>query len=208
MAKNVFSQISQQFGGVELAYLPVKSLITPLALIDYEYVDTIRPELSGDTALSYAKFALPETINVPVKAAVSPDNRSVLLVSRQKSLVVSGMNVQQTPVGLEVKFLMASGAAAVTVSKVANRYYLKNGIHRVYILASLGLTEVPCILVHENQYSPSVSAYPAFSPNSLMQARPPLLCDFFDAKLSVKAPLQRTTKLIRIAAEDMIVPAD
>jgi len=208
LARNIFSQMSQQFGSVELAYLPVRSLITPLALIDHEYLDTIRPELSGETALSYAKFALPENINIPAKAAVSPDNRSVLLVSRQKSLVVSGMSVQQTPIGLEVRFLLTSGAAVVTVSRVGNRYYLKNGIHRVYVLASLGLTEIPCVLIRESQYSQTLSAYPAFSPSSLMQARPPLLCDFLDGKLSVTVPLQRTSKVIRIAAEDMIVPTD
>lgn len=206
--KNVFSNLATQYGALELAYLSASSLITPLALIDQEYVDIIRLELEGDSDVAVAKFAMPESIQVPVKAAVSPDNRNVVLVSRQKSLTVSGLGLQQTPLGLEVRFLLTSGAATITVSRVGGRLYLKNGIHRAFVLASLGRTEIPCVLVHESQYSPTSSAYPSFSPTVLTQPRPPLLADFFDEGLSARIPMQKTNKVIRIAAEDMIVPTD
>ena len=207
-SKSILNGLKAQYGNVELAYLPTESLISPLALIDYEYIESLRPELDGDNDLAIIKFALPETIRIEVKAAVSPDQRSVMIVSRQKSLAVSGLGVQQTPIGLEARFLVSSAATLITVCRVGDRTYLRNGVHRAYLLASLGLTEIPCAVVRENQFSPVSGAYPSFSLATLTQSRPPMLSDFFDSILSTQVPLQRTSRVIRIAAEDLVIPLD
>jgi len=180
-SRSVLDGLKAQFGSVDLAYIPVESLITPLALIDYEYIEALRPELESDSEVAVARFALPDIIQVEVKAAMSPDQRSVLVVSRQKSLMVSGLGLQQTPIGLEARFLITSGATLITVCKVGDRLYLRNGVHRAYLLASLGMSEIPCAVVRENQFSPFSGAYPSFSLGVLTQPRPPCFEIFLTA---------------------------
>jgi len=202
----VFDQIRAQFGGFEIRSVPTDYLVTSLALIDYEYVEELRPELQGDDELSVVKFALPHQVAIPIKAAPDPSTKSVSLISRQKSLFVSGVQVNQTPMGIEVRFLVASGAALIIVSRIGNRLYLRSGIHRAFLLASMGVKRIPCVVVQENVFSPISSNYPSFSNDVLTHPRPPLLRDFFDESLSLTTPLQRTNKVIRISAEDLVIP--
>ena len=175
-----FSQLSSQFGGFQLCSVPTDFLVTPLALIDYENIENLRPGLQGEDELSIARFAFPQQLAVQLNAAVDLNRHSVSLVSRNKGLLVGGLQLNQTPSGIEVRFLVTSGAAIIMVSRIGNRLFLRSGIHRAYLLASLGVARIPCALVEEKFLSPISSSYPSFSNDVLTHARPPLLKDFFD----------------------------
>jgi hypothetical protein len=216
--KGYFGQISQspllgqlmtQFGGLGFGYVSTQSLVAPLALIDCEYVEQLRAELSETDELSIAKFCAPEVVTVPIKAGVELPGRTVNFVSTQKTMTVGGMQVEQVPGGgAQVRYLVTNAATFVIVSRVGNRLYLRSGVHRAYLLASLGIKDIPCIIVTENQIPTLAGGYPAFSPSALAQPRPPLFSDYFDEKLSLTARLQRMNKIIRITAEEFLVPVD
>ena len=203
-----FSQLSSQFGGFQFCSVPTDFLVTPLALIDYENIENLRPELQGEDELSIARFAFPQQLAVQLNAAVDLNRHSVSLVSRNKGLLVGGPQLNQTPSGIEVRFLVTSGAAIIMVSRIGNRLFLRSGIHRAYLLASLGVARIPCALVEEKFLSPISSSYPSFSNDVLTHARPPLLKDFFDDSLSLTATLRQTNKIVRVTAEELVVPVE
>jgi hypothetical protein len=133
----------------------------------------------------------------------------VTLVSSQRSFGVIGHSIGEVPdKGIEVRFLIAPSPQAILVSHVGGRLFLRNGIHRAFLLASMGAKEIPCILIHETQIPTVASAYPTFSPAILGKPRPPLLTDALDQDLALKVPIQRTHKVVRISAEDILIPVD
>jgi hypothetical protein len=205
--KPLYVQLMAQFGSYEFASAPIESLATCLALIDFEYLEELRAELQGEDDASLVRFALPDAIQQTVRAGL--DNRSAIFVSQQKTLTVSAPIIQPILGGaVEVKFLVSPAASIVIVSRVGGRLYLRSGIHRAYLLASMGRKEIPAVFVRENQVPALSGAYPAFSPASLSQARPPLLKDYFDESLSLKVPLQRSHKVVRVTAEEFVIPVD
>jgi hypothetical protein len=203
----MFNLMLQQFGGVSFGYVPFSSLVATLALIDFEFVEQLRPELTGTDDLAVAKFCVPEVMSTPVKGGV--DGRNALFVSPQKTLTLAGMQNHQIPGGgVQVSFIISNAANFVIVSKVGDRLFLRSGSHRAYLLASMGLKEIPCLLVSENQVPVLAGGYIAFSPAALTLPRPPLFNDYFDERLSLTTRLQRMNKVIRISCEEFMVPVD
>jgi hypothetical protein len=192
------------------AFVPVDQLINPLVLIDFEYLDSLKPELQSTDDLEVARFAMPETLAVPVKAIADPTQRNITFVSNEKTLTVSPMQVTQTDQGTEVKFIVAGNLSMLMVANHSGRLILRNGIHRAFLLAKMGVKSVPCILINDEGPIPNLPnvAYPTFTSSVLGQPRPPLLIDFFDAELCLEVPLLRTHKLIRISADETIIPVD
>jgi hypothetical protein len=204
-----YGPLLAQIPKARFAMVPTEQLITPLTMIDYEYVEELKATLTGTDPRDIARFALPDQIQVQVKTQFDPSGRAVMFVSPQKSLVLGPMTVNPVPgVGMEVKMLIMGTPQLILVSHVAGRLYLRSGIHRAYLLASLGVKEIPCILAEEEQIPQVVGAYPTFAPHVLAMPRPPLLRDALDPTLTLLVPLLRTNKIFRIAAEEFIVPAN
>jgi hypothetical protein len=130
-------------------------------------------------------------------------------VSSQKNLAVLPVQVGEIPgAGMEVKFLVVGTPQLIIVSRVRDRFYLKSGIHRAYLLASLGLKEIPCVMVDESEVPTIVGVYPAFTPSILAQERPPLLIDALNPAAALDVPLVKTQKVINISVEELVLPAD
>jgi hypothetical protein len=192
------------------AFVPLDQLVNPLVYIDFEYIDSIKPELPSTDDLQVARFALPQTLVSQVKAAADPTQRSIIFVSNEKSLTVSPVQVRPTPNGTEVTFLVAPNFNMLLVANHSGRLVIRNGIHRAFLLATMGVKVAPCILINDAGPIPNVqmSSYPAFTTSVLALPRPPMLHDFLDPELCLEVPLQRTHKLIRISAEEVMIPID
>jgi hypothetical protein len=205
----VMAQVKQTYAVSEFAYVRVKDLITPLVYIDQEYIEELRPELASLDEVDVAKFAIPDATNIRVRSMIDPTNRSVNFISNNKSLSIGPAQITSQSGGVLVSFFVGATTAVVTVIKHENRLILRNGIHRAYLLAKLGLQEIPCVLTAEQApNSLMISSYPAFVPAVLMQKRPPMLIDFFDPRLSIDVPLQRNHKVVKISAEETVLPVD
>jgi hypothetical protein len=192
---------------VRFAMVPIEQLITPLTLIDYEYVEELKATLTGTESRDLASFAVPKQLQIQAKTAVDPSGRSINIISTQKMLTVGPLIVSPLPgLGFEVKVNIVGTPQLILVSHVAGRLYLRGGIHRAYLLASLGVKEVPCILIDEGQIPFVMGTYPTFAPHILALPRPPLLIDTLDPTLTLLIPMVRTNKIIRISAEELILP--
>jgi hypothetical protein len=196
-----------QIAGYRFGMVPADQLITPLTLIDLEYVEELKAALTGTEPKDVAAFALPRQVTVSARAALDPSGRSVNFVSSEKMLSLMPLVVAEIPgVGFEIKIPIVGTPQLILVSHVAGRLYLKSGVHRTYLLASLGVKEIPCVIVEENQVPFITGIYPSFAPHVLALPRPPLLMDTFDPALTLLVPIARTSKVIRISTEELILP--
>jgi hypothetical protein len=177
--------------------------------IDYELLEDLKPELSGTSPLEIARFAFPETLAMPITMVGEPSQKTVSFVSRQKTMTVSNVRLKSTPEGTEVSYLITGNASGIVVSDIGDRFVLRNGIHRAFLLAQLGVKEIPCVYLKETGSVPFVSAaYPTFAPGVLVQPRQPMLTDFLRPELCLQAPMRRTHKVIRVSADETMIPVD
>lgn len=199
--------ISTQLPNPRFAMVPTECLVMPLTLVDFQYVEQLKGSLTGTSPEDVARFALPNQVPVHVKTGFDPSGRAVNVVSSDPILALGPMVVNQLEgVGLEVVMRIVGVPQLVLVSKVGDRLYLRGGIHRAYLLASLGLKEIPCVLVTEERIPQIIGAYPTFAPDALAAPRPPLLRDALDPTTSLLIPLVRTARVFRISAEEIVVP--
>ena len=194
---------------LSFVYVPVEQLVTPLVLIDDEYLEHLKPEFQGTEELELAKFALPKTTSFQLRAVADPTARNVTFLSNLKGLTVSPAQIRQLPEGTEVRFLVTASMNLVVVSLIQDRLVLRNGMHRAHLLAKHGVKEIPCLLVREESMPALMtSAYPSFVPSTLLSRRPPLLIDYSNAEVTLEAPMQKTNKIVHIIAEESILPVD
>jgi hypothetical protein len=192
---------------IQIGYISIDVLTNPLVYIDYELLEDLKPELSGTSALEVARFAFPEIASLPIMMVGEPTQKTVTIVSRQKAIAVSNVRLRPTPEGTEVSYVITGNPSPIVVSDLGNRFVIRNGVHRAFLLAQLGMREIPCILLNEHGAFPFVtSTYPTFAPNILLQPRQPLLTDFMRPELCVQAPIRRTHKVIRISADETLIP--
>ncbi|GFE79587.1 hypothetical protein GCM10011487_15870 [Steroidobacter agaridevorans] len=89
--------------------------------------------------------------------------------------------------------------------RVGNRIVLHNGYHRAVALRTLGLTHAPCIVqtaTRVDEIQAAVKGRAAENPEFYFEsARPPLLQDFFDARLRKILPLRAQTQLVEVKME-------
>ena len=103
------------------------------------------------------------------------------------------------PIGAVLGLVVGFGSNFLNVIESDKRLVLHNGHHRAYALRDLGLTHAPCLIQTVTRLdelnvvaSRQVCEAPAFYFKS---QRPPLLKDFFDARLNT---VLRVPKLVRM----------
>ena len=201
--------IRSQFQGLSIGLIDAASLINPLVWIDLEYAEELRAELTGLDELEILNFAIPRQIRLGTRLAIDADGTGISVVSRQKLFAVTPPIINQIPdAGFSVTFNVIATPQVILVSKVNGRFYLRNGMHRAYLLLASGIKYIPAVIVEEKALMQIVTSYPAFSTEVLLMERPPTLADLLDENLIATIPLQRTQKVVRISTEEMILPVD
>jgi len=204
-----FSSARDDESGQQMAvgYVPLDALTNPLVYIDYELLEDLKPELSGASEIEIAKFAFPEMLTTAVTAVGDPGQHTITFVSRNKAMTVSNVRLRSTSEGTEVSYLVSSTASGIVVSDFNGRLVLRNGMHRAFLLAQLGQKEIPCLYIKEKNPVPIInSAYPVFSPSVLLSSRQPMLLDFLRPELCFQVPMLKTNKIVRVTAEEAILP--
>ena len=198
--------IRQQFPTAKIILVDAASLINPLVLLDREYVEQLRAELIDTDDLGVIKFAIPTEVNLSTQISIDSDMRGISIVSMQKQVTAMPVILDQIPgVGIEVKFNIIGTPQLILASQVNGRLYLKNGMHRAYLLASLGISNIPIVIVEEREVLPIATVYPSFNTSILNVERPPLLIDMLDANLTANIRINRTQKVVRIRVEELVV---
>jgi hypothetical protein len=193
---------------VNFGYVAVDSLINPLQLIDSAFVDHLTSELNllqGERDV--VNFAFPTQVSVKVKAVA--DNHSATVITRFQQFSLVDVRSEIVPgVGIDVRFNLRPIPQLIIVGHFEGRFYLKAGIHRAFVLAKAGLREIPCLLVSEEEIPTIAGPYPAYSAGALRQVRPPLLIDALEERLTMRVQYERANRVLRISAEEFVVPID
>ncbi len=127
--------------------------------------------------------------------APSKDFRFIRLISENVENRVSPELIKGIPV-IGFGALLGFGLPVVNVLSTGGRMILKNGLHRLFALKSMGVSEVPAIVVFQN----ASEKIGDFNLEYLLDSpRPPLLKDFFNPALTIEVSLIPRKKGIRLS---------
>jgi hypothetical protein len=158
----------------------------------------------------------------PVKWARAHDDTFVFVSPSNDLRFLGAMGLERGDITNHAPSGAVVGVAGIVVGFSANflnacyaekRLVLNNGTHRAYALRRLGVTHVPCIV----QHVPSRDALEVVGPAPLRRnpdiylcdPRPPLLKDYFDARVHTVMPVRRRLRqvTVRFEVKETSVPA-
>jgi hypothetical protein len=109
--------------------------------------------------------------------------------------------------GQLVGFSIAFGSPYVHVVEYKGRCFLKDGYHRTYGLLARGITRVPCLYEQARSFSDVHSGGTTHvTQEYLLGDHPPLLTDALEPLLTETVEQQLFRKVVRIRAEEFVVP--
>jgi hypothetical protein len=198
--------IRSQFPDSAFGFIDAKELINPLQLIDLDYANYLQKGLpSQPNEMDAVLFAVPQQINVSVQATV--DATSATIITRFQELALSAIEPQfLAEEGFVIRFKVSPFPQYILVGEHEGRYYLRAGMHRAFVLARAGVSEIPCVLVRNSGVPSITGPYPTYPAQVLSLARPPKLIDALDERFAVKTAFQPTRRLLRISAQDFAIP--
>jgi hypothetical protein len=104
-------------------------------------------------------------------------------------------------VGLAVGF----GPNFLSAARVGKRVLLNNGYHRAVALRAAGITHAPCIVetaTRVDELALTVKSRVADDPEFYFEsARPPLIRDFFNARIRKLLPIRKTVRQVEVSFE-------
>lgn len=206
--EEVRAALRKHHAEVQFGFIQAANLVNPLMIVDMEFVDFLKQELQAEVCEQTAvSFAFPNQINVKVQ--LLSDARSATVITRFHQFTLSDVRSEAAKdSGIEIRFNVTPVPQMIIVGECRGRFYLKAGMHRAFVLAQSGYSDVPCFIVRENE-PPTISGpYPAYSPDVLNGARPPLLLDALEATFTSRIRYRRTNRVLRIASEDFSIPVE
>lgn len=112
------------------------------------------------------------------------------------------------PVGGVIGLFVGFGSNLLNVVRSDGRMVLHNGYHRACALRAMGITHAPAIVQTVTRRAElAVAATQKVNDDAAFYfkaARPPLLKDFFDPRLSRILPVRRTRKVVEVSFETRI----
>ncbi len=206
-----FSQVPVAFGMVEL-----DRLVVTQHHVDVATLRSASAELpDGLAGLALAKYCMPLSLPPAKFAASFDDGKRFYFHSDSHDCRFLGAQVLDPR---QVKGLHVKGNAAAVIAlsigystnilnvvRYGNRLVLNNGYHRACTLRARGLTHAPCLIQVCGSWDDltMVGDFELCSnPNPyLVAARPPILRDFFDRRLTLRRVVRDVLRQIRVTYE-------
>src|SRR3989442_7697574 len=165
--------------------------------VDTEYKGTKPEGKAYSDILKLIEFCLPEDpITRLVGKTYNDTERSYTLFSQGQDhrIIAPYETVDLITKRRLLGFVTGWGSRLVLAAKFKDRFFLKNGYHRVYELKKNHVTHVPCILVDATNFVDTGAAKQGFFPHVLlMSERQPQFVHFFSAALSPSVQLRPMT---------------
>jgi len=112
------------------------------------------------------------------------------------------------PIGGVLGLFVGFGSNMLNVVRADSRMVLQNGYHRACALRAMGVTHAPCIVQTVTRRAElAVAATQKVNDDAAFYfkaARPPLLKDFFDPRLTRILPVRRTRKVVEVSFETRV----
>jgi len=180
-----------------------------------------RPEtaaLGSGSDEALFRVTLPEPELRPTAVVQDVATNSYTIASENPNLRVGGMAQSQAaataasgaqmPINI-YGFFVTFGGPWMQAAEFQGRWFLRDGYHRAFHLLARGISRVPCIAVSAHSLEDLGLVRPGFvGAEVLLGDRPPVVSDFHDDRWSVNGSLPRIRKVVRIRAEEFVVPSD
>ncbi len=190
--------------------IEIDKLVCFQMYVDTGYSDEMAEKLDSSDLKSVIDFCLPtKPMKRQVGAAYDPSERVHTLFSSTMDFRVIGPSKAIDPVTKRQSFgfIIGWGVPFVLVAKFQDRYFLKNGYHRVYMLRKNGVKHAACTLIEGENYEDTGAARPGFFlPNLLLSDRPPTFASFFSDRIAPEIRMQSQTKIIRVKVDEFSLP--
>ncbi len=157
------------------------------------------------------QFCLPGQEAAQVQGGFDPTQNAFTATSLNPNLRLAGFQVVTPPNGGPtnnvIGFTLSLGSNQVQLVEYRGRWMVRDGYHRLYGLLARGITTVPCIAIRARSLDETGAGRPGFfNYETLYSERPPLLSDFLSDHYSVETWTQAVRKIVRIQAQEFVVP--
>jgi hypothetical protein len=155
---------------------------------------------------------LPEQEKVELPGGFDPSQNAFTVSSLNPNLRIASFELVDAPqpAGLTKRiagFTLSLGSSHIQVAEYRGRWMIRDGYHRLSGLIALGASMVPCIHIKAQTFEETGAARPGFFGYEVLYSdRPPQLTDFLDDKLSLEVTTPAVRKVVRIRAEEFVVP--
>jgi hypothetical protein len=195
------------------------SLDRLIAIQKFVYVESTREDAFDKADLSSVfRYTVPAPGLRPLAVVQDQATLSYTFASDNPNLRIGGMaqseasapapNGAQMPLNIH-GFFVTFGGPWLQAAEFQGRWFLRDGYHRAFQLLKAGVSQVAAVLVSANSLEDLGIIRPGFiGADVLLGDRPPRLGDFHDDRWSANGSLPRVRKVVRIRAEEFVVPAD
>lgn len=214
--KNTFSSFPYDFEEVE-----IDKLIAGQRSVHLQYVEGIAERYKKESADLLSFCVVPSQDKTPVITGrtaqnaftASSENPGLRFLGAFEQPYKEGLLQGQTPGGQPVRavvLVLGYGYSTANAYRVDKRVILNNGFHRLYALRKMGIERVPMVvqkITHPELELPNViSELPR--QYLVQEARPALLKDFLDDKLTCSVTQRSFVKSVQIGwgVNETIVP--
>lgn len=189
-----------------------KGVLSFARVIDAERAGTLVPDMAiGLDAL--VDLCLPSSRQQLLEGSFDVAQMTFTATSLDPNLRVAGFEIARLA-GADgedsrqvVGFRLHAGPSMVQLAEYNDRWMVRDGYHRLYELLRRGIRQVPCFVVKARTFEETGAGRPGFfGYETLFGRRPPLLTDFLDDELSVRAEMRVTMRVVRIRAEEFAAP--
>jgi hypothetical protein len=160
----------------------------------------------ADDPCALLRYSLRKPAPGKVAMIAGPFENQVTITAPDTNLQVVGQMNADHPLGKVLGFIIGGGIPWIQVVAFQGRHVLRDGYHRAIGLLRNGIFEVPVARIEGAQVA-DLGLRPGFLPaDVVLGAQPPLLTDFLDDALSRNGQMHRESKVVRIAADQFVVP--
>lgn len=132
----------------------------------------------------------------------APSQKSLTFQSGNPNLHFRITNDPSSPLSIH------AGGPFFEVACFRGRWFLRDGYHRAYALLSVGIFEVPAVIVYATTLEELGATQPwFFSEDILFSENPPRVLDFIDNELVLAYDRPRLIRTLRITMEETFTPA-
>jgi len=152
----------------------------------------------------------------PASALTDPDAKGFTVSSLNPNLRLFPAQVGeaqvspapgQAPVPMQaLTFLVYMGTSYLQVASYRERYFVRDGNHRVVGLLRLGIKTAPCVLIEARSFDEVAPLPGALSYEILFGDRPPRVADFWADDVAAEITGYAFRKVVRARGEEFVVP--
>lgn len=200
--------VSGEFDGLkwQLAVVDIRKLIAFQRQIRFASNERLPMETATNWS-SLLDLALPLKQSLPQYAVcTASDGKSLTVRSASPNLTVRFAHSAEVGLG-SVQLVPYAGSPYFEVASYRDRWFLRDGYHRSFLLLKQGIYHLPAVVVHANSLAElGALGYRFFSEETLFSERPPMMSDFLDAELVACFTGPQQEKSVQISIQELWQP--